>query len=126
MDGQSLLLTGFVVTIDCEPIAGAKVDIWQADASGVYDNSGYRLRGHVFTDETGRYAIETIVPGEYPGRTEHIHVKITPPGGATLTSQLYFPDAGANEADGIFRPELLLDIVPATEGLTGTFTFALA
>jgi protocatechuate 3,4-dioxygenase beta subunit len=45
------------------PVAGAKVDVWQADDSGAYDNAGYRLRGYTLTDDSGRYAMETIVPG---------------------------------------------------------------
>jgi protocatechuate 3,4-dioxygenase beta subunit len=126
MNGTPLTLTGFVVTTACAPIAGAKVDVWQADASGVYDNAGHRLRGYVVTDETGRFTIQTIVPGEYPGRTEHIHVKVTPSGGDTLTTQLYFPGVSANDADGIYSPEMLLDVTPQADGFVGTFTFVLA
>jgi len=126
MDGTPLTLTGFVVTTECTPIVGAKVDVWQADAGGTYDNAGYRLRGYVVTDATGRYTIETIVPGEYPGRTEHIHVKVTPSGGATLTTQLYFPGVSANDADGIYSPDMLLDVMPQGDGFVGTFTFVLA
>jgi protocatechuate 3,4-dioxygenase beta subunit len=126
MAGTRLTLTGYVVTTGCAPIAGATVNIWQADATGTYDNSGYTLRGYVVTDATGRFTIETIVPGEYPGRTEHIHVKVTPPGGATLTTQVYFPGATANDADGIYSPDLLLDITKSGDALVGTFTFVLA
>ena len=125
MAGTRLTLTGFVVSTDCAPIAGATVDIWQADSSGTYDNSGYTLRGYVVTDATGRFTIETIVPGEYPGRTEHIHVKVTPPGGSTLTSQLYFPGTAANTSDGIYSPDLLLAIETSGDALVGTFTFVL-
>ena len=55
MAGTRLMLSGFVVTTACVPIPGAVVDIWQADASGTYDNSGYKLRGHVHTDASGRF-----------------------------------------------------------------------
>lgn len=126
MAGTALTLVGFVVTTSCAPISGAVVDLWQADASGTYDNSGYTLRGHVRTDAAGRFVVQTIVPGEYPGRTEHIHVKVTPPGGATLTTQLYFPGVTANDGDGIYSPDLLLDIVSTGDAMTGTFTFVLA
>jgi protocatechuate 3,4-dioxygenase beta subunit len=126
MEGTRLTLVGYVVTTDCTPLPGAKVDVWQADAGGVYDNSGYRLRGYVFTDADGRFTIETIIPGEYPGRTEHIHVKVTPAGGSTLTTQLYFPGVSANDADGIYSPELLLEMTQTGDGYTGTFTFVLA
>jgi protocatechuate 3,4-dioxygenase beta subunit len=126
VEGTVLELAGYVVDTDCTPLANAKVDVWQADARGEYDNSGgYRLRGYVLTDAAGRWSIRTIVPGEYPGRTEHIHVKITPEGGFTLTSQLYFPGSTANEGDGIFSPDLQLDIAETADGLDGTFTFVI-
>ena len=79
----------------------------------------------MLTDSAGRFVIETIEPGEYPGRTEHIHVKLTPPGGATLTTQVYFPGVPANDADGIFSPTLLLDVRPDGAGLAAAFTFVL-
>lgn len=126
MAGTRLTLTGLVVSTDCTPIADAKLDIWQADSTGTYDNTGYTLRGYVITDADGRFAIQTIVPGEYPGRTEHIHVKITPPGGSTLTTQLYFPGTTANDGDGIFDPSLLLDVTDGGDALIGTFTFVVA
>ncbi len=122
MQGMRILIFGLVQTRSCKPVTGAKVDIWQADASGNYDNSGYTLRGYVRTDANGRWRIETIVPGRYPGRTPHIHVKVEPPGGRVLTTQLYMPNESSNAADGIFRPELVLTI---TQGppLTGAFGF---
>ena len=97
------------MTTSCKPIAGAVLDFWQADAEGNYDNAGYRLRGHERADgNSGRYRLETIVPGLYPGRTRHIHVKVRAPRGRPLTTQLYFPGEAANARDGIFRRELLV------------------
>ena len=43
-------------------VAGALLDLWHCDAAGVYDNDGYRLRGHQFSDAEGRFVFETIVP----------------------------------------------------------------
>ncbi|TMC38410.1 MAG: dioxygenase, partial [Chloroflexi bacterium] len=80
MAGTRLSLTGRVLSRDCAPLAGVKLDFWQANAAGAYDNLGYRLRGNQLTDADGRYALQTIVPGLYPGRTEHIHVKAQPAG----------------------------------------------
>lgn len=125
MAGTRLTLTGAVVDTGCAPLAGAKVEIWQADASGAYDNAGYTLRGYVMTDADGRFTIHTVVPGEYPGRTEHIHVKVTPAGGRTLTSQLYFPGTTANDADGIYSPDMLLAITQDGDALIGTYTFVI-
>jgi protocatechuate 3,4-dioxygenase beta subunit len=123
MGGTKLLVTGYVLTTDCQPIAKAWLDFWQADDQGVYDNAGYRLRGHLFTDETGRYTLETIVPGEYPGRTPHIHVKVQPPNGSILTSQIYFPGVAANDRDSIFDPALLADMQDTADGKVATFNF---
>jgi len=121
--GEPILLTGFVWDTACQPIAGAVVDLWQSDGAGVYDNVGYRLRGYTLTDGSGRYTMETVVPGEYPGRTPHIHVKVHPPGGAVLTSQMYFPDAAANARDRIFDPALVLDLQETADGLIGVMNF---
>src|SRR5262245_11560532 len=107
--GTKLSLTGYVLTTDCRPVAQALVDFWQADREGQYDNSGYRLRGHQFTDEAGRYHLETIMPGLYPGRTEHIHVKVQAPNGPVLTTQLFFPGVAENQSDSIFDPSLIVD-----------------
>ena len=69
MAGQPIDLVGFVISRDCKPIAGALLDFWQADDKGNYDNSGFRLRGHQFTDADGRFRLKTVVPGAYVGRT---------------------------------------------------------
>jgi protocatechuate 3,4-dioxygenase beta subunit len=108
MKGTPFLLTGRVLTTRCRPIPNALLDFWQADANGVYDNRGYRLRGHQRTDSKGRYRLETVVPGLYPGRTRHIHVKAQAPRRPVLTTQLYFRGERANAGDGIFLPELLV------------------
>lgn len=93
MPGTRLLLVGHVLDQDCQPLPNTWLDFWQADADGEYDNSGYRLRGHQYTDSQGRYYLETVLPGLYSSRPiEHIHVKVRPDGGAEVTSQLYFPD----------------------------------
>ena len=121
--GTRLVLSGSVLDTSCRPVSRALLDFWQADAGGNYDNDGYRLRGHLFTDGTGRYRLETIVPGRYPGRTRHIHVKVQPPGGQVLTTQLYFPGEPQNSDDAIFRPALVMQVSDATDGKNGAFTF---
>jgi protocatechuate 3,4-dioxygenase beta subunit len=89
--GSRIILEGLVRSTNRQPIHNAVVDFWQADANGDYDNSGFRLRGHQFTDAVGKYRLETIVPGVYPGRTRHFHVRVQAPNGPLLTTQLYFP-----------------------------------
>ena len=122
--GTKLVLTGLVVSTDCTPVSGAKVDFWQADGEGAYDNQGFRLRGHQITGDDGRYELTTVVPGEYPGRTPHIHVKVQPRTGAALTTQLYMPGESQNESDSIFRPELVMKTRESKDGtINATFTF---
>lgn len=123
--GTKLLLTGTVVTTGCKPVARALVDFWQADGSGAYDNSGFAFRGHQFTDAQGRYRLEAVMPGLYPGRTPHIHVKVQAPGGRILTTQLYFPGEARNASDGIYRKELEVTMSGAADGKGATFMFVL-
>ena len=125
MAGQPIELVGFVLTRACRPVPNALVDLWQADAKGDYDNSGFRLRGHVRADGEGRYRFATIVPGAYEGRTRHFHVKVAPPGGRLLTTQLYFPGEPKNAKDGLFRKELLIRTAKNAGSLAGRFDFVL-
>lgn len=126
MAGTTMTLSGIVVGRSCRPVAGVLVELWHADDAGRYDNDGYRLRGHQFTDAEGRYAFETIVPGLYPGRTRHFHVKFQAPHQPVLTTQLYFPGEPGNQRDRIFDPALLLDIEDAGEDRVGRFVTVLA
>lgn len=119
--GTKLVLTGTVLATNCEPVRRALVDFWQCDAEGNYDNEGFRLRGHQFTDAQGRYELTTVEPGIYPGRTKHIHVKVQAPNGPVLTTQLYFPGVAENEGDGIYRDECLIDLGDGA----GTFDFVI-
>jgi protocatechuate 3,4-dioxygenase beta subunit len=123
MAGQPIELVGFVLSRGCRPLAGALLDFWQADAKGQYDNSGFRLRAHQFTDAEGRYRLRSVVPGIYPGRTRHIHVKVQPAGGRVLTTQLYFPGEPKNRSDGLFRKQLLVRTGKNAGWLGGRFDF---
>jgi protocatechuate 3,4-dioxygenase beta subunit len=126
MAGQRLVLAGTVLTTDCRPVGRALLDFWQADDAGRYDNQGYRLRGHQFSDARGAWRLETIVPGLYAGRTRHIHVKVQAPDGPVLTTQLYFPGEPENDRDGIFSPDLLLgDVRDTGDTRRASFTFVL-
>jgi protocatechuate 3,4-dioxygenase beta subunit len=126
LSGTPLTVTGYVLSRTCQPIAHALLDFWQADSNGNYDNTGFRLRGHQYTDKQGRYSLDTFVPGEYPGRTRHIHVKVQAPGKPVLTTQLYFPGEARDDSDGIFSPELLMQVQQTTNGQLATFNFIIA
>lgn len=126
MAGTRMVVTGQVLTTDCQPVAAALIDFWHCDDAGIYDNAGYRLRGHQFTNSAGQYTLETIVPGLYPGRTRHFHVKVQAPNQPVLTTQLYFPDEADNARDGIFDNSLILEMSDTPEGKQGLFNFVLA
>ncbi|MBI4240617.1 MAG: intradiol ring-cleavage dioxygenase [Candidatus Rokubacteria bacterium] len=123
--GTKIVLTGLVLSTDCKPVARALVDFWHADDRGDYDNAGYKLRGHQLTDDHGRYRLETIVPGLYPGRTRHFHVRVQAPSRPVLTTQLYFPGEPQNQRDFIFNQELVMKLQDAADGKVATFDFAL-
>jgi protocatechuate 3,4-dioxygenase beta subunit len=110
-DWPDLHLTGKVTDFDGKSIPGLKLDFWQTDDQGNYDNSGgYDLRGHVFTDEEGNYELWTVIPAAYETvRTRHLHLKI---GGVNLgfsspvfTTQLYFPTPYDNDIDADGTPD---------------------
>jgi protocatechuate 3,4-dioxygenase beta subunit len=100
------IIVSRLASAQCEPVAGALVDVWHCDHLGVYsdvrdprfDTQGKKfLRGYQVTDGQGGARFTTIYPGWYQGRTVHIHFKIRSPVGARpgyeFTSQLYFDDA---------------------------------
>lgn len=121
--GTPITIAGYVLTADCKPVANALIELWHCDDEGAYDNSGYKLRGHQFSDGQGRWWFETIVPGIYTGRTRHFHVKVQRPDGPVLTTQLYFPGEPGNDRDGIYDAALLLDITQAPDGGYGRYDF---
>ncbi|MFE9101739.1 dioxygenase family protein [Actinomadura geliboluensis] len=125
MPGTPLTVTGIVYSLSCRPVSRALLDFWQADYYGNYDNYGYKLRGHQHTDTMGRFTLTTIVPGLYPGRTRHIHVKVQAPYQRILTTQLYFPNEPRNSTDMLFDPELLMNVQTGPTGRTATFDFVL-
>ena len=123
---ERLVLIGVVLSPQCKPVANALLDFWHCDEAGEYDNRGFRYRGHVLADAQGRYTLETIVPGEYPGRTRHIHVKVQAPGGRVLTTQLYFPDEPGNRSDGIYRRQLTIQVARSGRQRDAKFDFVVA
>jgi protocatechuate 3,4-dioxygenase beta subunit len=118
--GERVVLTGRVLGADCKPVAGALLDVWQADEKGEYDNKGFRYRGKVTADGDGRYRVETILPAEYPGRPRHLHVKVQRPGGRALTTQLYFPGESRRE-----NPALVVKAERRDGAREATFDFVL-
>lgn len=140
--GTPLVLSGQVRDLDGNAIAGAEVDLWQADDEGYY--SGFaphipdgNLRGVATTDGEGRFSVRTIQPAPYQiphdgptgqlleaagwhaWRPAHLHIMVRAEGCRTITTQLYFAAGEYLEADvaSATKPELIID--PVDDG-TGT------
>ncbi len=116
--GQITHLTGRVLDARGDPIRNAVVEIWQADANGVYlhshsGNASHRDKnfqgyGRFLTASTGEYYFRTIKPVPYPGRTPHIHFAITLPrsksdDGEKFTTQCYIKGHEQNTRDMVLR-----------------------
>ncbi len=129
--GTRIIISGRVMNLDCtEAIANAEIDIWHANDAGQYDNSGYNLRGKLYSNAQGFYSFETIWPGKYLNgsqyRPSHIHFKISAPGFSTLTTQLYFQgdtsipaDAAASVTSGTY--DARSRIIPLTQNTSGKY-----
>jgi catechol 1,2-dioxygenase len=149
--GDPLVLSGQVTDVGGKPVAGAELDIWQADSAGYY--SGFapdipegNLRAVVVADEQGRFEINTVRPAPYQIPTDgptgkliaaagwhawrpaHLHLFVQAPGYRRVTSQLYFAggewlDSDVAEAT---KPELVLDPQPGDDGrLHSSYDFVL-
>ena len=115
MPGVPVLIFGRVFDQDIRPIPEAKLDFWLADVNGEYDNVGFTLRGHVFTDQDGYYQIESIEPTSYTGRPPHIHVRVySPSGEELLTTQMYFAGSESS-AEVTNAPELFANYLEPDE-----------
>lgn len=125
---EGLVVSGRVLGAPaCAPVAGALVEVWQADARGDYsqvgakpDDAGCLLRASLRTDADGRYSFRTVAPGEYPGRPRHIHYRVSAKGYATLVTQLYF---GRERS---VPPELTVTAALKDGALAATFDVTLA
>lgn len=140
--GERLLLTGQVRDLDGNALAGAEVDIWQADADGYY--AGFaagvpegNLRAVVVTDAEGRFAITTVKPASYqiptdgptgalisaagwhPWRPAHLHLIVRAAGHHEIVSQLYFAGDEWLDSDiaSATKPELILSPVAGLDGM---------
>jgi protocatechuate 3,4-dioxygenase beta subunit len=121
--GQVIHVGGRVLDQTGEAIAGARVEIWQANTHGRYNYPRHRNSrlpldpnfqgfGHDSTDAGGAYGFRTIKPGPYPDslrwiRPPHIHFLVVPPAGAPWTTQMYFAGEALNDTD------FLLNAIPA-------------
>jgi len=116
-EGKVIHVAGRVVDIKGEPVKGAKIEIWQANAHGRYSHPSdpntapldpnFQGSAVLRTDAEGRYRFKTIKPSPYPLsatelRTPHIHFDIIGKNNR-LTTQMFFPDEPLNEKDGVLQ-----------------------
>lgn len=96
--GQNIEINLIFLDKSCNPLISHKVSLWQTNALGEYSTTGgaglLELRGYQITDKKGKINFKTIFPGWYPGRTPHLHIKVTDKKNKVLlTSQLFFPQS---------------------------------
>lgn len=120
--GKKLVFEGHVLDPNGNPVSGAWVDFWHADGKGQYDNTGYNLRGHQYTEKDGKFHLETVMPALYGNRTPHLHVKVRAnPRSKVYTTQLYFPEMDSNNRDPIFEPANVMELTKTEEALKVRF-----
>jgi hydroxyquinol 1,2-dioxygenase len=123
--GEPAYYSGRVLSSDGKPIAGALLDIWSGDGEGTYDmqmesDVGMKARGRIRTDAEGRYSFRSIKPeyypvptdgpvgrmldkmGRHPMRPGHIHMKVSAPGHATITTHLFAAGSPYIDSDAVF------------------------
>ena len=132
--GTRLVVRGRVTDPGCKPVPRALLDVWQADREGRYDNDGHAgqklvLRGKLSTRDDGAFEFRTILPGRYLNgrqyRPAHVHVKISAPGFATLTTQLYFEGDPYNSVDPFIKSPLVMRLGDEGSGKATKFDFVL-
>jgi len=139
-DGEVTWLSGRILDATGAAVRNALVEIWQVDAHGAYlhsrsgnaENRDVRFQGYgrFVTGTDGRYGFRTIKPVPYPGRTPHLHLKISRGGERLLTTQCFVKGHPQNDRDGIFRrigdaaqrESLLADFQPLEGSRIGELT----
>jgi hydroxyquinol 1,2-dioxygenase len=123
--GEPCFMAGRVLGVDGEPVAGARVDVWQADEAGFYDVQYAELdaargRGYLTTDGDGRFWFWSVKPEAYPipddgpvgellaaagrgpMRPAHVHFKVTAQGFETLITHVFVEGDRYLDSDAVF------------------------
>jgi protocatechuate 3,4-dioxygenase beta subunit len=123
--GTPTLVSGRVLDLDGKPIAGAVLDVWQAQTNGLYDSQdkdadALHMRGKFRTDSEGRYLIRTVVPvnypipsdgpvgrmlkaaGRHPWRPAHIHFVVSAEGYEPVTTHIFDHTDPYLQSDAVF------------------------
>ena len=119
--GERITISGRVLDENANPLAGALVEVWQANAAGRYAHLSDQHRapldpnfsgaGRCLTDVAGGYRFVTIKPGAYPWsnhpnawRPAHVHFSVFSPAFAQrLITQMYFPGDPLFVQDPVFN-----------------------
>jgi catechol 1,2-dioxygenase len=148
--GEPLVFRGTVSSTEGAPLAGAELDIWHADADGLYSQihpgvPDWNLRGRLQTSEDGSFEVQTILPppyeipkhgptgrvlsglGRHFFRPAHVHLKVRAPGREVLTSQLYFARGEYldNDVANAVRDGLVLEVERDGATWLATYDFVL-
>jgi len=136
--GEVIEIGGVVRQEDGAPLENLVVEIWQADAKGIYRHpADPRHReadprffgwGRAATDKEGRYAFRTVRPGAPQGRARHINVMVMFSGlMRILKTTLFFPGEQANDADPVYAavPKARRNLLVAREEAAGRYRFDL-
>jgi len=140
--GERVFVDARVTDVAGQPIRGATIDVWHADAAGLYDSQkpGYRLdtpslRARFVTGGDGEFSFRTIMPRSYPVPTDgpvgellaaggrhamrpaHIHFLLQAPGYETLVTHLFVAGDEYLESDAVFgvKPSLIVRLQPRDE-----------
>jgi protocatechuate 3,4-dioxygenase beta subunit len=128
--GLPLAVSGQVFDTRGDVLSDAMIEIWQTDHLGLCDVDGYRYRGKLPADASGRYRFDTVVPGHYPDHSricQHIHYLVTAPDHKPLVTQLYFatdlvfegdPQKNYTSDPSIKTPELIRPVLLASDPQT--------
>lgn len=122
--GEPCWVEGVVKDTEGEPVSGARVEVWEADAEGFYDvqygDERTAARAHLFTDDRGRFAFWAVTPTPYPiphdgpvgdllkatnrspMRTSHLHVMVSADGLRTLVTHIFVRGDEYLERDSVF------------------------
>jgi hydroxyquinol 1,2-dioxygenase len=138
--GEPTFYSGRVTDTDGNPLKGALLDIWSGDGEGTYDmqieGAEMAARARIRTDDEGRYWYWSIRPfyypvpvdgpvgrmldgmGTHPNRPGHIHMMVSAPGHAPVTTHLFVANSPYIESDAVFgvRPSLIVDYEPHPAG----------
>jgi protocatechuate 3,4-dioxygenase beta subunit len=133
--GEDMIIHGRILDTEGKPIAGAMLDVWQANDEGFYDvqqkgiQPDFNLRGRFVTGEDGRYSFRAVKPkfypipddgpvgkllkalGRHPYRPAHLHFILSADGFETLTTHIFDPHDPYINSDAVFgvKESLLAD-----------------